>query len=108
MQIKLHFGPQHRLEILNQIVAETKGRIFSATFVKKDGSSRNITARLGVHRDQKGGESTLINYPQYVTVFDMQKESYRALNLETLSRISCGSKTYTIDQSNGALEISEV
>lgn len=110
MQIKLHFGPQHRLEILNQIVAETKGRIFSATFIKKDGTPRNITARLGVHKNQHGGTNTLAGYEQYITVFDMQADGYRALNLETLKRISCGNKTYTIDNNlaDGSLEISEV
>jgi len=106
MELKLHFGPQHRLEILNQLVAETKGRIFSATFTKKDGSSRNIVARLGVRRDQKGGESTLAKYENYVTVFDMHKQGYRALNLETLERITCGSKSYVIKTDDtGALSI---
>ena len=110
MQIKLHFGPQHRIEILNQLVAETKGRIFSATFIKKDGTTRDITARLGVKKNQHGGINTLDNYSQYVTVFDMHADGYRAINLETLKRISCGNKTYTInnDAADGSLEISEV
>lgn len=55
----------------------------TVTFLKKDGTVRKMNCRMGVTKHLKGGESTL-NPDQYVTVYDMQKAAYRAINCDTI------------------------
>jgi hypothetical protein len=66
-------------------IKKTKGKIFSVTFVKKDGTIRKMTARLGVKKDLKGvGLSFDPTAKQLVVVFDMHKRAYRMINLQTI------------------------
>lgn len=56
------------------------GRIFSVSFHKKDGTLREMTARLGVKKHLKGG--TLSYNPKEhnnLIVFDMVKKGYRTI-----------------------------
>lgn len=68
---------------LANIVATSNGKMVSVTFIKKDGSMRAMVCRLGVTKGLKGGESTL-DSGQYLTVYDVQKQGYRAINKETI------------------------
>lgn len=71
-------------EIIDRI--GDKGRCFGVSFTKKDGTIREMNARLGVTKHLKGGERTL---PQnYLVVFDMQKGQYRSLNPSTVISIN--------------------
>lgn len=66
-------------------IKKTNGRIFSITFVKKDGSIRKMTARLGVKKDLKGvGLKFDPTERSLVVVFDMHKRAYRMINLQTI------------------------
>ena len=62
---------------------EQSSGFVTVTFVKKDGSVRKMNCRMGVSKYLKGGESTL-DANQYVTVYDMAKASYRAVNRDTI------------------------
>ena len=64
-------------------ILNSKGRIFTVTFTKKDGSTRVMNCRLGVTKHLKGGTSTL-NPDEYITVYDMQNKGYRAINRSTI------------------------
>lgn len=72
------------------IIKSTNGNFFSVKFLKKGGELREMNCRLGVKYPLKGGENTLTAYPQYITVFDMQKQDYRTINLDTLLCIKTG------------------
>jgi hypothetical protein len=66
-------------------IKKTNGRIFSVTFVKKDGTIRKMTARLGVKKDLKGvGLKFNPSERSLVVVFDMHKRAYRMINLQTI------------------------
>ena len=78
---------------LASIVAESNGRFVSVTFIKKDGTERSMLCRLGVTKHLKGGESKL-NADQYLTVFDVQKEAYRAINKDTILSVKLAGTTY--------------
>lgn len=66
-------------------IKKTKGEIFSVTFVKKDGTIRKMTARLGVKKDLKGvGLGFDPTERSLVVVFDMHKRAYRMINLQTI------------------------
>ena len=78
---------------LASIVAASNGRFVSVTFIKKDGTERSMLCRLGVTKHLKGGESKL-NADQYLTVFDVQKEAYRAINRDTIVSVKLAGTTY--------------
>ena len=65
---------------------EQANGFFTVTFLKKDGSVRKMNARVGVTKHLKGGESTL-DATKYVTVFDVTKGEYRAVNRETIIEV---------------------
>lgn len=78
---------------LASIVAASNGRFVSVTFIKKDGTERSMLCRLGVTKYLKGGESKL-NADQYLTVFDVQKEAYRAINKDTILSVKLAGTIY--------------
>lgn len=60
-------------------------KIFSVTFIKKDGSTRRMVARLGVRKGVKGvGMSFSPSEKNMMVVFDMHKRAFRMVNLETI------------------------
>lgn len=78
---------------LATIVAESNGKIVNVTFTKKDGTLRVMTCRLGVQKHLKGGESTL-DGDKYLTVFDMAKQGYRAINKDTIVSVKANGETF--------------
>jgi hypothetical protein len=72
--------------------AMKSGKIFSVVFTKKDGSSRKMRARMGVtkHHVHEGRPSTTSHIPKYLTVFDLEKEAYRTVNVDTITDFKCG------------------
>jgi hypothetical protein len=76
--------------------AAKKG-VVSGVFIKKDGSERTMTFRLGVKKNLQGGENKVERLDRpYMTVFDMQKDDYRTVNLRTLKRITVNGVTYEV------------
>jgi len=73
-----------------QAIEQTRGKFFSASFIKKDGSERKMLARTGVKKYLRGGENTHKNHSNLVTVWDCQKKNYRSINLETVFDFKCG------------------
>ena len=73
-------------------------KIFSVEFTKKDGSLRKMVCRLGVKKHLKGGSlgynAEALNY---LTVFDLQSEEYRTINVNTLKSITFEGVTYEIE-----------
>jgi len=65
---------------------QAKGFV-TVTFLKADGSIRRMNCRMGVKKHLKGGESTL-DAGKYVTVYDMGKAAYRAVNRETILEVT--------------------
>lgn len=64
------------------------GLIFSVKFIKRDGSVREMQARLGVTSRLKGGQKAYDDSEKNIlTVFDMNKEGYRAIKIETIIEI---------------------
>jgi hypothetical protein len=72
----------HRTNLAT-VIKETGGRIFNVTFVKKDGSIRNMNARLGVTTGVKGTGTPVNRSNPVMRVFDMDKAAFRTINLAT-------------------------
>ena len=85
-----------RLSIQDVIGMTSNGKVFSANFIKKDGTIRTMNCRTGVVKHLKGG--TLAFDPiskNLLPVFDMGVEDYRFINFNTLNWINVGGKKYT-------------
>ena len=59
---------------------------FTVTFRKKDGTIRKMNARMDVKKHLKGGVS-LLDPDQYLTVWDVQKKDYRAINKDNIIEV---------------------
>ena len=86
----------NKREILN-LLKDNKNLIFSVVFLKKNGELRPMTCKLGVKKHLKGGR--LKYNPKErnnLIVFDMQKEDYRTINLDTLMSINMKGVEYNV------------
>jgi hypothetical protein len=88
-----------KIDVTNavKLIKSTKGKIFTVSFIKKDGSLRRMNCRLGVKKHLKGGEMAY-DPSEYdlLPVFDLQNEAYRMINLETLKEITVDGETFSI------------
>lgn len=73
------------------------GKIASAEFIKKDGSLRKMVFRTQVTKGVTG-EGMKYNPSDYGlrTVFDMQKQEFRHINLNTIRKLTAHRKQWTI------------
>jgi hypothetical protein len=84
-------------ETAKELIFDTKGKFFTVTFIKKDGSERVMNARLGVKKYLKGG--TLAYDPaefNYITVYDMGSKGYRMVNANTIKNLKIGKNEYIV------------
>ena len=80
------------LRILN-----TRGRFFTVIFTKKDGTVRQMTARLKVTKHLTGGKKPYNPSEKgLITVFDMGKLAYRVINVNTVSEFTFGKQTFRV------------
>ena len=89
-------------EQAKQLIHITNGKIFSSTFVKKDGTHRLLTGRLKVTKGLKeNAKPRPYNPEEYnlVCVYDMKAEGYRMINFNTLITLSINKEKYLIEQS---------
>jgi hypothetical protein len=83
---------------INEIRNLAGTQIFSAKFVKKDGTVREMVCRLGVKKHLKGGELAYdAKSMGYLPVFDMQKEEYRMININTLIEVKINGMVYKVE-----------
>ena len=81
---------------LKAMIKSTKGRFFSCTFIKKDGSMRVMNARIGCHKGIKG-VGRKFSTPNLVTVFDAKAKEYRMINVDTMLTFNCGNFTWKVE-----------
>jgi hypothetical protein len=69
------------------------GRLFSVTFIKKDGSERKMTARLGVKSYLTGGGAKYnAEDRNNIVVFSMSDKGYRTINIDALLKVKANGK----------------
>ena len=81
---------------LKAMIKSTKGRFFSADFIKADGTKRHIVARVGCHIGVKG-TSNRKQKDHLVTVFDAQAKGYRMINVDTMLTFKCGNFDWKVE-----------
>lgn len=69
----------------------SNGKIATISFIKKDGSERQMTCRRKVTKFLKGGKSNISHKKNLVSVYDLQSKGYRCINTDTVYKIKgCG------------------
>jgi len=87
-------------EHAKQLINNSKGRIFSATYIKKDLTERIINARIGKRYKNITGRSAPYDPDKYnlKKVYDMKAKNFRIINLNTLITLSINKNKYVIKE----------
>ncbi len=76
---------------------ETAGFTFvTVKFIKKNGEDRTLNGRLHVRKHLHGGKSTVQNHKNLITFYDVHKQGYRNVNLDTLYEVKVLGRTYEV------------
>lgn len=90
------------MNMINKLEAYAKmrtssGKVFTATFIKKDGTVRNLNGRIGV---KKGVTGKGMRYKPLqkllLPVYDMQKKAFRMINLDTMEHLKINGQEYMV------------
>ena len=81
-----------------ELIKQSKGLIFSTTFLKKDNTIRTLTSRTGKQYKSKTGKKAPYKPSDYnlIALYDMRKKAFRMLNLNTLITLSINKNKYII------------
>ena len=81
-----------------QLIKQSKGKIFAATFTKKDGTHRLMNARIGKQYASKTGRKAPYKAEEFnmMPLYDMRIKAFRMLNFNTLLTLSINKTKYTI------------
>ena len=86
----------NKREMLRSLIKSTNGMFFSIVFLKKSGEQRTLTVRDGVESKlalPKGqGSNNQEHCSNLITLFDVQAGHYKSVNLDTVTKLSCGNK----------------
>ena len=87
-------------EQLRSIIKElAENTIFRCTFTKKDGTIRDMTCRLGVKKGQTGrGLNFDVVEKGLLPVYDMGKNDYRMINLDTVTELRVKGQVYRFER----------
>ena len=84
-----------RRTILYIIDNTAKSNFIGFTFIKKDGSERNLIGRFGVTKYLKGGKATLDPKKFYI-IFDLQKKEYRSIDKSRILSVRLNGINYEV------------
>ena len=80
--------------LIQKTIMDTKGKFFTTTFIKKDGTLRKMTARLGVSKGVNGkGLKFDPADKNLVVVYEMSKDAHRMININTIQTIIFKNRT---------------
>ena len=80
------------------LIQNSKGRIFTAKFTKKDNSTRVMNCRIGVKNGVTGeGMKYNPNDHNLIPVYDMQAKGYRMISVDTLQSLVINKETYEVE-----------
>jgi hypothetical protein len=84
---------------LQQILDKVStGKVFSANFIKKDGTERTMNCRTGVVKHVKGkGRNFDPITANLIPVFDMNKNGYRFISFDRLNWIKIEGETFNFN-----------
>ena len=81
---------------IKAMVKSSKGKFFSADFIKADGSKRKIVARVGCHIGVKG-TSNRKQKEHLIAVYEPKTKGWRTINADTMLTFNCGNFTWKVE-----------
>ena len=82
--------------LIRSLIKSCGSMFFSISFKKKSGEQRTLTVKDGVESKlalPKGqGSNNQEAYSNLITLFDVQAGHYKSVNLDTVTKLSCGNK----------------
>lgn len=84
-----------KVDLIKELINATKGKFFTVHFIKTDGSERVMNCRTGVKKHLKGGKSTTKQYDHLQTVYEGAGESYKCINLTTVTKLVINGVEFT-------------
>lgn len=84
-----------RIKNYKKAIQATKGLIFKAMFVKDNGETRTMLARIGVRKGLTG-KGKGYKYDNRLTVYDMQKQAFRTIPLDRLLELKMFGQTWVL------------
>ena len=83
-----------------ELIKESKGLIFSTTYIKKDNTVRTLTSRTGKQYKSKTGKKAPYKAENYnlMHLYDMRKKAFRMLNFNTMLTLSINKNKYIINE----------
>jgi hypothetical protein len=81
-----------------ELIKDSKGLIFSTSFIKKDNTIRTLTSRTGKQYKSKTGRKAPYKAENYdlIPLYDMRKKAFRMININTLTKLSINANKYII------------
>ena len=83
--------------LLKSMIKNTNGKFFTCFFVKKDGTLRKMTARVGVKKGLANNGFVREEKDNLVCVYDMVAHDFRFINLSMLKSLKCGKLEYKVE-----------
>lgn len=85
-------------QTLLKLIENLNGQFFTVEFVKKNGTLRKMNCRTGVKKYlSNNGKTIKITRPidnGILRVFDVKKDAYRSINLDTVKKINLNKASY--------------
>jgi hypothetical protein len=83
---------------IRMLIRQSQGRYFGVEFVKRTtGELRRMSARIGIDRTNGSGMKYDPVKKNLMVVWDVVKDGYRMINLETVRALSIDCVRYTIN-----------
>ena len=80
-----------------ELIKDSKGLIFAATFTKVDGSHRLMNARLKKYISKTGRKAPYKAEDfNLIPAYDMKIKAFRMININTLTNLSINANKYII------------
>lgn len=80
-----------------ELINNSKGRIFTATFIKKNGEERVMNCRKGVQKGVKGTGKNSTESLGMINVYDMQERGFKKLNLQEVISLKINKESYKVN-----------
>jgi len=74
----------YQIKFFRDLIHSTSGKFFSVTFIKRNGTVRNMLARVGVKKNVKGTGRELSESIPVVRIWDVQKKAWRSIPLDRI------------------------
>lgn len=85
---------EEKVRYVDQVIALSKGRFFTAITIKKDGTTRVFNAKSHVVHEDKGGLKFNPKDKGLRSVWDRNVKDWRFLNLQTIFYLKVNGKEY--------------